>query len=768
MATSTAGVDRARIERLLGRCRGRIGGEPATAGTRYRQERAVLFVEAFQETPDVPVPLRWARAVDHVLRSVAIAILPDEVIVGEPAARAVDSEEASRALAYLAEYRLRRVRTLETYAAERLYSEVGLSSTWHAREGHNILAYGEILGRGVGGLRRQAEAALISILSEAPGSGPAETGQGTPRGVGKCGDPRVAFYEASLVVLEGLAAFIRRHAALAREMAASAPPDRSADLLAIAETCEHLAGGRPARSFREALQLVWLAHIASKLDDGGVGHSFGRLDQYLYPYYRADLESRRATADELLDLLVAFWIKVNSEYEDTSHLQVGGVDAAGADASNDLTYACLEAQRRVGLTQPELSARVHQGTPERLWREIAETVRPGGGQPAVYNDAIQVPGLVRLGVPLEIARDYTKVGCIETYFAGRCTPWVGLYVNGAKCLELAITGGRCLTTGKMVGRPGPGAVGIRSFGELLAEVDARLYEVTQLALRGKTLFDELLPTFQAAPLQSALTPCALERGRDLYDGGAEYTVTGPYLVGLATTVDALAAIRRLVFEDRVLCLSDLVEVLGDDFAGREALRLRLLNQPPKYGNDEDAVDLLAEHLVEVLYRATVEMPAKPGYLRMPVVAASTTAHVTMGARTGASADGRRKGEPLSEGSTPGQGRSRLGATAALRSLAKVDHTLLGGGEAVTLTLSPSVIQGEGGPAALVALLKGYFVSGGAQIQVNVVGRETLRAARRDPRSYRHLVVRVSGYSAYFTALDPSLQDEIISRTEYAF
>lgn len=736
--------------RLLAERRTRLTGHPLTFASKYAAERTVLFAEGFASHADKPLPLRWAHAVAHVLANVGVAILPDELIVGEPGVAEVGAERLAQARGYLAAYREEHVRHLETYPLEAFYAELGIARGWHSRSGHNVLDYGAALERGLGGLRRRAAEALAS------------------QPVDLAEDERTrrdAFYQAAIVALDGLSVYIRRHADLARELAAEASPERAAELAEIAETCAYLAAG-PARTFREALQLVWFLNLATKLEDGGVGHSLGRLDQYLYPFYRADLESGRATEDRLLELLTAFWIKVNSECEDACHLTLGGLSPNGDDATNDLSYACLVAERRVSLTQPNLSARVHPGTPDAFWREIAATIRRGAGHPAIFNDAVTIPGLVRLGVPLGVARDYAKVGCVETFFAGRSVPWIDCYVNVPKCLELVLTGGRCLISGRAAGLPGPGAAGVASFDDLLSGLFAQLRYVTQLVLGAKAAFDQNLPTFQAAPLQSALTPCALDRGRDLYDGGAEYHLTGAYLVGLATTVDSLAAIRRLVFEEGTLTLPELVEILRADFAGCQALRARLLNQMPKYGNDDDSVDDLARLVVAEFSRAVVETPAPAGWLRFPMIG-SVWGHVVMGAATGATADGRRKGEALSDGGSPAQGRSRQGATAALRSVAKPDHTLIPGGEAVNLTLSPGALRGETGLSNLVALLRGYVGLGGEQVQINVVSRATLEAAQREPEAYRHLVVRVAGFCAFFTCLDPETQREIIARTEHA-
>ena len=742
-------LDAERLARLLADRRTRLTGHPLSFASKLGPERTLYFAEAFRTHADQPLPIRWALAVAHALDHVAIAILPDEVIVGEPGVGAVDADRLAAARSYLADYRLGFLRDLPTFPYDAEYTGIGLARGWHSRTGHNILDYAVILDRGLGSFQRQIESALSR---QAGLTGEAE-------------QARRDFFLGAACALGGLERFIRRHATLARALARTAPPAEASRLNRIGDTCEWISAERP-RSFLEALQLLWLVHLASKLDDGGVGHSFGRLDQYAYQFYRADLDSGRQTASELLDILTAFWIKLNAECEEASHLTLGGLTGSGADATNELSFACLVAEQRVSLTVPNLSVRVHSGTSPEFWLEAARTISRGAGHPAIFSDEVTVPGLLALGVPIEDARGYAKVGCVETFFEGRSVPWIDCYVNAPKCLELALTGGRCLLTDREVSAATPLPDASPAFESLLLAFLGQLRQVTQLVLRAKVEHDLVAPRFQSAPLESALTPCALNRGLDLYAGGADYHLTGSYLVGLATAVDSLAAIRRLVFEDHALTLSELVTMLRDDFAGHESLRLRCANQLPKYGNDDDEVDDLARRVVAEFARAVTEAPKPEGWLHLAMIG-SVWGHTLMGERTGATADGRHRGEALSDGGSPAPGRSRKGATAALRSVAKPNHTAIPGGEAVNLTISPASLRGPGGLTNLVGLLRGYFALGGEQIQINVHSRETLEAARRDPDAHRHLVVRVAGFCAYFTCLDTETQREIIERTEHA-
>ena len=399
---SRPGIGEGRIARLLASRRARLVGHPLTFTSHYFPERTVLFAESFSRHADDPLPLRWAHAFADVLEGVALEILPDELIVGEPGVGRVDAEAHEAARRYLADLREASIRGLPTYPFEAAYTSIGAARSWHGRSGHNILAYADVLARGVGDLRREAAASLGALDPTAPDSA-----------------DRATFYQAALVSLDAFSEFVRRHACLARGLAA-ADPARSDDLLGVADACDWIAA-QPPRDLREALQLVWLLHLATKLEDGGVGHSFGRLDQYCCPFYKADLE-RGVSREDLVDLLTVFWIKVNSECEEAMHLTVGGLTPEGDDATNDLSYAILEAERRVSMTAPNLSARVHRETAPDFWREIARTIRRGAGHPAIFDDEVTVEGLVRLGVPVEVARSYSKVGCVETFFAAGQRP----------------------------------------------------------------------------------------------------------------------------------------------------------------------------------------------------------------------------------------------------------------------------------------------------------------------------------------------------------
>ncbi len=544
----------------------------------------------------------------------------------------------------------------------------------------------------------------------------------------------------------------------------------------MAERCAHLAE-QPARTFHEALQLVWFVHLGIKLDDGGVGHSFGRFDQYLLPYLRADLAAGRLDREQARELLALFWIKLNRESDDIAHLSLGGQTPGGQDAANELSLLCLEVEGWIHRKQPNLSTRVHAGSTPAYWRAAGAAMRSGAGHPAVFSDEVIIPGLLDYGIPLETARDYAQVGCVETYFPGLSAPWTDGYLNLAKCLELALNNGRDLRSEAALGPASGEAAQLASFEALLRAYETQVEAAVHQMLAAKDAYDERISLHAPEPLNSALIHNCLERGLDASGGGARYLLTGAYGVGLGTTVDSLAAVNEMVFEKKLVTLEGLANALRADFAGWESLRQFGLHRAPKYGNDDERADAIAARAIESFGRQVKAYSAEAWQARQArepqavrrayhfAMFGSVLSHTSMGALTAASANGRLAGQTLSDGGSPSQGCNRLGATATLRSMAKGDYRHAPGGAALNLRLSPEHFSGEAGLELLTSLLTTYTHAGGEQLQVNMVSGETLRRARQEPEAYRDLVVRVAGFTAYFVSLPPELQEEIAARAE---
>jgi len=731
-----------RVARLLARFP--PTGQERTWYPNGGDERAILLWEHFLRSEGDPLPLRYAYGLDCVLREIAIAIHEDELLVGEVGVEDVAQTRArdlAAAQAHWQDSEQAFQRSLPTYEDAERAGIHGLSWKWFNRDGHAIPAFETILSLGLDGLRARAQ----------------DTHQDDDKS-------RHTFRRAMIVALDALSAYIERYAALAYQRAEkSVKPCRQAELEQIGNVCSWIAH-RPPQTFWEALQLVWFVHLGIKMDDGGVGHSFGRFDQYLYPYYQADLQAGRTTVEAARELLALFWLKLNREGDDIAHLSLGGQTPQGADATNELSYLCLQVERWVSRKQPNLSARVHNGTPERYWNEIARTVRQGAGHPAIFNDEVIVPGLVQYGIPIEVARDHAQVGCVETFLPGLGAPWTDCYLNLAKCLELALNDGSDGLTGERIGPATGDPRAFETFQDLFAayerQVQCALYEM----LAAKDDYDAAVSQHKPEPLNSAFIHDCLLRGLDATGGGARYLLTGAYGVGLGTTIDSLAAIETLVFDEERLTMAELLAALEANFSGHERI-LALCRRAPRYGNDDDRADHIAVQVIESLGQQARDYDARDPNAVHYAMLGSVLSHTSMGRLTAASANGRLAGETLSDGGSPSQGENRSGATATLRSLSKANYQLAPGGAAINLRLAPDQVADEEGLSRLVDLLQTYVALGGEQLQITVVGADTLRRALVHPEQYRDLVVRVAGFTAYFVTLDSDLQREIVARAE---
>ena len=750
-----------RIQRMLA-CNPPTGKEK-TWYPNGADERTLLLWEYFQSAAVEPLPLRYAHGLGYVMEHIAIAIHADELLVGEVGLEDVAVRRAEAFAKATAFWQQRNAGFLNTFtwqAAEQQAARHGLTWKWASRDGHAIPDFDLILAHGLGGLRemaRQAAAGAVSAATDSP--------------------DRQVFGQALVAALAALSAYIWRYAALAGQLAqAETDPVRRQELAGVAESCAWLANHAP-RSFGEALQLVWFAHLGIKLDDGGIGHSFGRFDQYLYPFYRADLDAGRLDEQGARELLALFWIKLNREGDDIAHLSLGGQTPQGADAANELSVLCLQVERWVHRKQPNLSTRVHRHTSTQYWQEIAATLSCGAGHPAVFNDEVIVPGLLEYGFPAEVARNYAQVGCVETFIPGQSAPWTDSYLNLAKCLELALNDGRDRLTGIVIG-PATGQAGqFAGFEELFQAYECQVEAALMQMLAAKDEYDARLAQHAPEPLNSAFIRDCLERSQDATGGGARYLLTGAYGVGLGTTVDSLSAICELVYRQGLITMNDLLAAMQANFSGYDKLRAACRQRAPQYGNDDERADAIAARAVASFGRQVkaysdgawqAQQALDPSVIRRAyhyAMFGSVLSHTSMGALTAASANGRLAGETLSDGGSPTQGCNRSGPTATLRSLARPDYRLAPGGAALNLRLSPSHFTGEGGLDLLASLVRGYVGMGGEQLQVNMVSTATLRSARDNPEVYRDLVVRVAGFTAYFVSLPLELQDEVISRSE---
>jgi formate C-acetyltransferase len=579
------------------------------------------------------------------------------------------------------------------------------------------------------------------------------------------------------IACEGAIIFAERHAALAEELAAAeADPGRAAELRKIASACRRVPA-EPPRDFHEALQMYWFVHLGTITElNGWDAMSPGHLDQHLGPFYREDLAAGRLDRDGAKELLAAFWIKVNNTpappkvgvtaaesgtYNDFTNINLGGLDREGKDASNEVSFLCLEVLDELQLLQPQANVQVSDATPDSLLRAAARVIRRGSGYPSLFNADEVVAAMVGMGKDPGDAREGGTSGCIETGAFGKEAYLLHGYLNLPKILELALFDGVDPASGKRIGLPTGGAGALGDFEAVWAAFERELRHVVDLKIRVSDRLDRLFARDAPAPFLSVLIDDCVARGRDYYDGGARYNTDYIQCCGLGTVTDSLSAIRTHAFGGGTT-LRDITEAMAKDWKGAEALRLRLSNKTPRFGNDEDGADEMAGRLFRTLLEVVDGRPSpRGGTWRIDLL--STTCHVYFGLRTGASPDGRHAGLPISDGASPAQGADRHGPTAVARSLAKLDISKTGG-SLLNLRFLPKSLEGEEGVDRLAAYARTYFRMGGHHVQFNVVDTETLREAQKAPERHRDLLVRVAGYSDYFVDLDRNHQEEIISRT----
>ena len=581
------------------------------------------------------------------------------------------------------------------------------------------------------------------------------------------------------VACEALVLFAERHAALAEEKAASeADPARRAELLKIADVCRRVPAEAP-RDFHEALQMYWFCHLGVITElNGWDAFSPGHLDQHLLPFYRKGLADGTLTESSARELIECFFVKFNNHpappkvgvtaaesgtYTDFANINLAGLLADGSDGSNEVTHLLLDVIDEMHLLQPSSNVQVSRKTPDTVLKHVLRVVRKGYGFPSIFNADTVVEEQLRQGKTLEDARAGGCSGCVEVGAFGKEAYILTGYFNLAKILELALHDGVDPRTGARLGPATGAAASFATFDDLYRAFEAQLLHLVDVKIRGNQLIERLYATRMPAPFLSVLTDDCIAKGRDYNAGGARYNNTFIQAVGIGTVTDALAALRRIVFEQKALPLADLVAALDADFEGHEPLRQRLVHRMPKYGNDDDAADDLMVRVFRSAFAAIDGRPsARGGTYRLEML--PTTCHVYFGEVCGATPDGRRAGKPLSEGISPVQGADRRGPTAVFRSAGKMDHVKTGG-TLLNMKLAPSLLAGEEGVSRLAQLVRTYFRSDGHHVQFNVVSRETLEAAKADPEAHRGLIVRVAGYSDYFCDLSDALKDEIIARTE---
>ncbi len=594
-----------------------------------------------------------------------------------------------------------------------------------------------------------------------------------PEAYAKCEE-----YKAMEIVCDGIVILANRHAERAAEMAqAETDPARKKELLSIAEICSRVPAHAP-RTFHEALQCYWFVHLGV-ITELNTWDSFnpGRLDQHLYPYYKREIEAGTLTPDAAKELLQCFWVKFNNQpappkvgvteeqsgtYTDFALINIGGLKPDGSEAVNDLSYLILDVVEEMQLVQPSACIQLSKKNPDRFLKRACRVIRTGLGQPSVFNTDVIIKEMLHDGKSLSDARSGGPSGCVTISAFGKESCTLTGYCNWPKILELALNDGVDPRSGLRIGPATGDPREFDSFDRVTAAYREQLKYFIDLKIAGNNSIERLFAQTMPAPFMSVVMDDCILRGKDYHDGGPRYNTTYIQGVGMGTLVDSLAALRHQVFDEETLDMDRLLAAMADDFQGHELLQQSLTNKSPKYGNDDDRADDLAEEAFNAYFDVIDgRKNTKGGRYRVNLL--PTTVHVYFGSVVGATPNGRNAGQTVSEGISPSQGADVRGPTAVIRSAARIDHARTGG-TLLNMKFTPQMLDGQG-LDRMADLIRSYFRLDGHHIQFNVIDAATLREAQQEPQRHRNLIVRVAGYSDYFVDVGRELQNEIISRTE---
>lgn len=771
-------------------------------------ERAVLATQAYRAHQNQPNVMKRALMLEKILDNMTIYIEDKTLIVGNQATKNRNApifpeytmefvlneldtfEKRDGDVFYITEETKQQLRDLAPFWENnnlrargeallpdevQVYMETGLfgmEGKLNAGDAHLAVNYERVLSVGLAGYEERVRACRAALDLTDPDA-----------------IDKNVFYKAVLVVIAAVRRFAGRYAALAREMAEAEKDEaRAAELRRIAETCERVPY-EPARSFREAVQSVWFIQLILQIESNGHSLSYGRFDQYMFPYYQADIASDAITRDEALELLTCLWIKtlsvnkVRSQAHTFSsagspmyqNVTIGGQTTDKRDAVNDLSFLVLQSVAQTRLTQPNLTVRYHAGLNKEFYDECIEVMKLGFGMPALNNDEVIIPSFIKWGVAEEDAYNYSAIGCVETAVPGkwgyRCTGMS--YVNFPRMLLCVMNDGVDVTTGKRFAKGYGSFRDMKSYDELMEAWDKTIREITRASVIVENAIDKASERDVPDVLCSALTDDCIGRGKTIKEGGAVYDFISGLQVGIANMADSLAAIKKLVFDERRITPAELADALETDFAGEkgEQIRQMLVNDAPKYGNDDDSVD----QLVVDAYQSYIDEIAKypnTRHGRGPIGGiryagtSSISANVGQGMGTMATPDGRHAHEPLAEGCSPAHNADTHGPTAVFKSVSKLPTEKITGGVLLNQKMAPTMLASERNKQKLEMLISAFFDRlHGYHVQYNIVSRETLLDAQAHPERHKDLIVRVAGYSAFFNVLSRATQDDIIARTE---
>ena len=805
-------------------------------------DRVVILTKSYKDSENEPIIKRRAHAFKDICEKLPIVIRDDELIVGSNSIRprscqvfpefsfewleteydTIDKRSADPF--YISEETKKKLRENLPYWKGKTTSELATSymapETLAAIE-HNIFTTGNYFYNGVGHITVKYEEVLeigFSGIEKKAKEALAKCSKGDSDYV-----QRSAFLESVIEACQAAVTYAKRYSALAAAMADKcADSKRKEELMQISRNCMRVPEFG-ATSFYEACQSFWFVQLLIQTESNGHSISPGRFDQYMYPYYKNDLDRGVITRELAQEYIDCIWIKLNdvtkvrdwasaegfAGYGTFQNLIVGGQDKFGEDKTNDLSFMCITASMHVMLPQPSLSMRVWNGTPHELMVHAANLTKTGIGLPAYYNDEVIIPALQSRGLTIEDAREYNIIGCVEPQKSGKTDGWHdAAFFNMCRPLELVFSNG--VDKGKQISIQTGDVTQMSTFEEFYNAYKKQSEYMIELLVNADNAIDMAHAERCPLPFLSSMVDDCIGKGKSVQEGGAVYNFTGPQGFGVANMADSLYAIKKLVYEEKKITMSELKAALENNFgkgsiSGEDAInattqivkqliengievkdnqikgiydrvvagsngngdyaRIReMILEIPKFGNDIPEIDAFARD-VAYTYTKPIEKYTNPRGGKYQAGLYPVSANVPLGAQTGATPDGRYAATPVADGVSPTAGRDISGPTAAANSVSKLDHYIASNGTLFNMKFHPSALEGATGIDSFINLIRGYFDQKGSHVQFNVVSRDTLIDAQKNPDKYKSLVVRVAGYSALFTTLSKSLQDDIINRTE---
>ena len=620
----------------------------------------------------------------------------------------------------------------------------------------------ELLPKGFGGIRRDAENYIAGLNEAIPED-----------------RKKIDFYRAIILVCEGMIELGHRYAEKARKMADTEKDEkRRTELLEIARVCSVIPDKAP-ETFREAIQFVWFVQLGGILSENPLAWNPGRFDQYMFPYYDRDLKEGLITEAEALELIQLLWLKYSewawtiskntagffAGYTNFENLTIGGTKVDGSDATNDISYMAIQATKELMTHQPTLSCRIQPDCPQRFMDAVTELVATGCGFPAIHSDRTGYQMLSNLGYDPIDARDWNNCGCVVPH-SRKTFQWTSAAtISFAAALEFALNEGKSRLTGRQVSVAEKDPKTFTSYEEIIEAWKKQFRNLVKHGVISLVTAQEIHKEIGHRPFMSACNEYCMKNGADLVDGGAKYNI-GPVFtgVGLSVTANSLAVIRKLVYEDKVCTLSELIDALNANWEGYEKLREKAV-ACPKYGNDDDYADVIARDLADFYRQEVVQYKDIYG-AHFVTAFMGISNYLPTGKVLGATPDGRFARDPINEGVSPVTGTDTSTCLAALRSAAKMKHDMHSGGTLLNLRLNHDLVATKRGRANLGAMLQSYFALGGFHVQFNTISNEVLKDAQLNPDKYRSLLVRVAGYSAQFTNLSKEMQDSIMARNAH--